>query len=476
MDVRVRRHSSEKAVAMTPHLFDLNIEEVLEHWEVEHAIREVIANALDEQLLTGSADVRIEQPENGICTIRDFGRGLSIEHFTLSESEEKLRGPDGIIGKFGVGLKDALATFHRRGIDVLIRSRHGAFRLREATKHNFDGITTLHVELLEGAPDMEGTEIRLDGVDSEDVQKAKALFLHFSGEQPVERTPYGDILRRGVGDARVYISGVLASEESNFLFSYNVTNLTETMKKRLNRERLNVGRTTYAERVKAMLKAAQSKEVEDALAQQITARSQGTQCDEMQLIDISQRALNILHDREKVTFVTEQEMALHPHVIDNMRRDGYEVVIVDETQKGKLETQNEDGGEVRTLEGYVTEYNESFNYEFVEPNRLGPGEREMLAQTSALLRLIGVADGDALRVLVSETMRVGLDTTAGVWDRELGAIVVKRSELESLSSFAGTLLHEAAHAQTGAVDATRFFESVLTEYLGLTAAAALRHR
>ena len=42
-----------------PRLFDLNIEEVLDHWEVEHAIREVIANALDEQVLSGTADVDI---------------------------------------------------------------------------------------------------------------------------------------------------------------------------------------------------------------------------------------------------------------------------------------------------------------------------------------------------------------------------------------------------------------------------------
>lgn len=32
--------------------FDLNIEKILENWEVYHAIREIIANALDEQILT----------------------------------------------------------------------------------------------------------------------------------------------------------------------------------------------------------------------------------------------------------------------------------------------------------------------------------------------------------------------------------------------------------------------------------------
>ena len=39
--------------------FDLNIEQVLEHWEVYHAVREIIANALDETILTNSPDIDI---------------------------------------------------------------------------------------------------------------------------------------------------------------------------------------------------------------------------------------------------------------------------------------------------------------------------------------------------------------------------------------------------------------------------------
>ena len=39
--------------------FDLNIEEVLENWEVHHAIREIIANALDEHLLTKTPEIQI---------------------------------------------------------------------------------------------------------------------------------------------------------------------------------------------------------------------------------------------------------------------------------------------------------------------------------------------------------------------------------------------------------------------------------
>jgi DNA gyrase/topoisomerase IV subunit B len=68
---------------MTTRAFDLNIEEVLENWEVEHAIREVIANALDEQTISKTSEIQIAKDKQGDWHIRDFGRGLRIENFTL---------------------------------------------------------------------------------------------------------------------------------------------------------------------------------------------------------------------------------------------------------------------------------------------------------------------------------------------------------------------------------------------------------
>ncbi|MBT0160853.1 ATP-binding protein, partial [Candidatus Bathyarchaeota archaeon A05DMB-2] len=91
-------------------LFDLNIEKVLEDWEVYHAIREIIANALDEQVLTKTKEIEISRDAKGSWHIRDFGRGLKYEHLTQNENEEKLSHSNLVIGKFGVGLKDALAT------------------------------------------------------------------------------------------------------------------------------------------------------------------------------------------------------------------------------------------------------------------------------------------------------------------------------------------------------------------------------
>jgi hypothetical protein len=114
--------------------FDLNVEKVLEHWSPAHALREVIANALDEHALIGQADPpQIVKDDAGVWHVRDFGRGLRYQHLTQNESAEK-RASDVVVGQFGSGLKDALATFHRNGIGVRISSPHGTIGLVEQSK------------------------------------------------------------------------------------------------------------------------------------------------------------------------------------------------------------------------------------------------------------------------------------------------------------------------------------------------------
>ena len=56
--------------------FDLNIERVLENWTVAHALREVIANALDEQALTRTKEPQIFRDPEGRWHVRDWGRAM----------------------------------------------------------------------------------------------------------------------------------------------------------------------------------------------------------------------------------------------------------------------------------------------------------------------------------------------------------------------------------------------------------------
>lgn len=459
---------------MTTRAFDLNIETVLENWEIEHALREIISNAFDEKTISKSAEIEIFKDAHGNWHIRDYGRGLKIEHFTLNENKEKLNAQSGIIGKFGVGLKDALATFYRREVDITIVSCFGTYRLKQEHKHGFNDIVTLHIEYDDSLNYMYGTEFILSNVTDDQMAKAKSLFMKFAEEEILETTTYGQILRRKGNVARVYILGVLASEESNFLFSYNITNLTELMKKKLNRERLNVARSTYTDRVKSILKNTNSSVVEQLLVEQVEKRATGEQCDEMAWIEVSQMALNLMHQHREVAYFTEQELQSRPEILDYVKSDGYKVIVITEQQKAKLDTQVSLGGpQVRTIETYVREYNESYEYKFVDPSELILEERKIFNLTPRILALVGITGNRIPQICISETIRVTNENTQGCWDPSIRTIVIKRSQLLSLVGYAATLLHEIAHATTGTVDATREFENVLTNYLGKTSVAAI---
>ena len=74
--------------------------------------------------------------------VKDFGRGLKYEHLTQNENEEKLSNPNLVIGKFGVGLKDALATLETgHGIEVVQSSqKYGDITLERTSKHGFEDV------------------------------------------------------------------------------------------------------------------------------------------------------------------------------------------------------------------------------------------------------------------------------------------------------------------------------------------------
>jgi len=56
--------------------------------------------------------------------------------------------------------------------------------------------------------------------------------------------------------------------------------------------------------------------------------------------------------------------------------------------------------------------------------------------------------------------------SVGLWEQAKRRIVVKRDQLKNLESYAGTLLHETAHALSGAGDVSREFELELTRIIG----------
>jgi len=459
--------------------FDLNMEEVLEAWGVADATREVIANALDEQALTDTEEVEIYEDDEGRWHIRDYGRGLRHEHLTQNEDEEKLNNPDKVIGKFGVGLKDALATFYRNEVDVTIHSKHKMITVEKAPKADFEDIETLHGLIYPPERDIEGTDVVLDGITESQVDQAKSNFLRFTEDELLEETKFGEVYGSPAGeDSRIYVTGLKVATEENFLFSYNITKTTKQVRDALNRERSNVGRTAYSSRVKDILRECETTEVAQRLVDDFKSFTDGTTHDEVNWKPIRLHAVKLLNAREDVVFATVDEQNSKADLLNSAIREGYRVVTVPENISNEIQDEEDaEGNQLRDVGTYLEEYNESFEYEWVPEEEMTEDERKMWNRRDEILDLLEEPPVEEIRV--SETIRMTErgEMANGVWNRNERRIVIRRQQLNSLRAFASTLLHEVAHPRSGgASDLTRRFEDALTGLLGEVAESAIDKR
>ena len=448
--------------------FDLNIEKVLENWTVAHALREVIANALDEQVLTNTADIKISKDEKGCWHFRDFGRGLKHIHLTQNENAEKLNHPN-LIGKFGVGLKDALATFDRHEIAVAIDSRYGHITIGKSAKHGFTDIVTLHAYITPSQhSDFIGTEFVIRGCSDDDVLTAKNFFLRFSDLKLLEKTQYGEIYPKRDGVAEVFINGIKVSEEDNLLFSYNITSLNATLRKAINRERTNVGRAAYADRIKSILLNVKSSAVIDALTENLSQMSSGRQCDEMKWVDVQTYAVKFLNARKETVFVTPDEVhGSSGRILEIIKDSGKIPVFIPNTVKRKIENERDvNGYAIETINTVVKSYQQSFEYEFVSYSELNEREKSVYDLIPMVMAAVGTKIR-ASQIFISSKMHQSDDGwVLGVWEPEKRRVIILRSQLANREQFLGTLIHELTHADSGSPDISREFECALTERLG----------
>lgn len=441
-------------------LFDLNIEQVLEHWGLEHALREIIANALDEQILTESAKIKIFDDADGRWHVRDYGRGLDHVHFTQNENKEKLQASN-LIGKFGVGLKDALAVFNRHNVSVEINSKFATVTLQMAKKTGFN-IETLHALFSESKNiNMIGTEFIISGVSADNIAKAKRMFLYFGDATLLEKTNFGEVYSINNNCACIYVNGVQIAQEYNFMFSYNITNISTQIKKSLNRERSNVGRTAYTDSIKKILMHCKSNNILINLVQDLNNIMKGINKDETSWIDISTYAAKTLNNESNVVFLTPSERSsLTNCQVEILEQSGKQVILVTDSLKEKLNYS------VTTFSNVMQDYRDSFEYKIVKYDELSNHEKLIFDTKQIVIDFLNRHKYKCdIQINISETIRVNEygEETNGLFDGR--RIIIKRKALRR-DKFLGVLLHEFAHYNSLADDNTRDFENILTDMLG----------
>jgi hypothetical protein len=248
----------------------------------------------------------------------------------------------------------------------------------------------------------------------------------------------------------------------------------------LNRERTNVGRTAYTDRVKDMLLESQSISIARTLAEELSKIQSGTHSDEVNWTEVAVHASKILNANENVLFVSSNQMLVHTDALDRALSDGIKIVVVPENIIQRIGGMSDlEGNPIRDLQTYEIQYQESFKFKYIEYNDLSQAERAIFDKRHEIVALDGPFPAKITAIFISETMQPdfsGLDHTQGLWDPATGNIIIRRDQLRSLDLFAGTLLHEVAHARGGHSDVTRAFEVDLTSALGRVASRSIGTR
>lgn len=449
--------------------FDLNIEKILDHWKISDALREIISNAIDETRETECKDLEILMDSDGVVHIKDYGRGLTYRHLTLNENPWKIEDKYAI-GKFGIGLKDALAVLHRYGARVEIHSTHETMVLGTMPKQGFEDIMTLHVGVSE-SPEAKtsGTEFIIHGISESELAEAKEFFLRFSNEKVLETNQFGQVIQNN-GKSHIFMNGVRVNTEDYFLFSYNITPATSAIKKMLNRERNNVGRGAYKSTLEKILLECRNGKVADALMEDFNkSTSGGFAHDEVGWVKIQEHAVKLLNEKKDVVFMTHSQALNETSTVDEARRGNKEIrIIPDDVAMTVSRTVDYKGEPIRTMEKFQDEINRLYEYKFVDTEELTPYERKIYELTEKILKLAHVKVSTITGVRISETLRTntnGLIDAEGVWSPGLG-IIVRRSALKSKEKYAGVLLHEISHAISGKPDVNRDFEISLSDLMG----------
>jgi len=180
--------------------------------------------------------------------------------------------------------------------------------------------------------------------------------------------------------------------------------------------------------------------------------------------------VKILNNQGKYLFITSYEGMQYADMIDQAKRSGHTIITIPENLKDKIESsQDIEGNPIIDFEQFVSDYNDSFEYNFINPNNLNASERNVYDLTSRVIEVFGGKPKEVEDIRISTTMRPEIfsdSNTMGCWDERNSWIVIDRKALSSVQSYCGVLIHELIHAKTGFIDVTRDFESALTDTIG----------
>lgn len=440
--------------------FDLNIKRILTTWQVPHACRELLANALDEHVLC-----RLDQKavvmnlHNDRLMIKDQGRGITKFHFVQDESVEKVKNykDSQIIGHFGIGMKDAVAVLARKERTLEIKCRHGRYTFEYKNKYGHDDITTLHVIIHDDVPsDFVGTEITVHPIMEEELNKTKDLFLMFSNKRVLFQCEYGQVLSNEKETSSIYVKGLRIDENQQYQFSYNINEPNKGLRDKMSRDKNSISMGVYSIIVKKILTSTTK---HDSLYQKIEKAILEKHSRDLKTdIGYKDVTVHFTKNMETKIIVTQEQCKTRPHVYDEIKESAQ---IVSQEQY-EIISRSADR-RCKTIDEIIkigTEHDGEINYDDMSAD-----EKVTFDQGNEVIQSNPDIFGSLSIPKIVQNLKVRGSRVSGVHSN--GKIHMSYDQLKTGGcAYFGTLAHEHAHQKSGAPDCTSAFEKCLTQMLG----------
>lgn len=444
-------------------IFDLNIQDILNDWSTSDAIREIIANAIDEANLTQTQKPIINYDENNqSLIITDFGRGIKIDNFTQNENDEK-RNCNQMIGKFGIGLKDAIAVLFNNNKKIIFNSMFGSFTPTLLNKSGIDEqIPTIHIQYNPENKIAIGTTVTIKNCSKDEYLKALDNFLIFAPHKSIFKCEMGEIFIKNDISSEIFLNGMKISNDDDFLFSYNITNPDSKLKASINRERKSLSRSIYSNSIiKLLSKAIENKTNPDLatwISDYILKNYTNTKNNEWSYVAI--KKLVASNTSQKILLASRNSQ-INPSFETYARDNGYAITWIDETDYSSFLSDKEvnsctldDWGQkfISNYEGKVIDINDL--EEFEKSNWLWAKDKlELISQKWPEFKYVY----SKFKLLIIDKHPNALGITS------MNKIEIVRMVLKNKMVLFNTLIHEYCHAISNSPDASIKFEETLTE-------------
>lgn len=368
---------------------DLNIgQEYLTDWSAGMALRELIANAIDE---TSDGEINIEKLSDLKLKIENKGNEIQPENFLINEGIKANK--KGKIGKFGIGLKDAIAVLMSNGIRIKFITSKYVFDAIYEVKSKTVKQKCINIKVNKSNSKFVGTQVILENCKDIYMDEAKKYFLKYRGEySKVAETRYGDVLiesnEKYIGT--IYFNGMKIASENTFLYSYNIKLEDKELKKGISRERNQVSKDVYMSSVKRIINLLENKEDKDTLNkyfERIYTSRDGSLSGELIYKEIQIRIFKYLADNNItiIIFPVNQNSNMRILYKQKIKDPTHKIIVLNDKYYKNLETCQE----LVELNMIAGRY--KIDYTIVNTEKLNEEEKKSLKMIKAFI-------GDAMEI------------------------------------------------------------------------------